>query len=112
MNLRNANEGQEYLIKEILIDDEELLLEMSHSFSKQYLCGITKTKAGKLSGDARVSQERMQEINEELKNTVIRIGSDIMDGKMSPAPSKDGSELHCKNCAMRSVCRAASKFEA
>ena len=24
MNLRNANEGQEYLIKEILIDDEEL----------------------------------------------------------------------------------------
>ena len=93
-----------------LLDDEELLLEMSHSFSKQYLCGITKTKAGKLSGKASISEDRMKELNEEMKATVANIGNDILRGKMSPSPSKNGSELHCTNCSMRSICRAAAKF--
>lgn len=93
-----------------LIDNEELLLEMSHSFSKQYLCGIYKTKEGKLSGKTFVSEERMQEMNTEMKDTIINIANSILRGKMSPAPSGSGNNSHCVNCSMKAICRSAAKF--
>ena len=93
-----------------LIDNEELLLEMSHSFSKQYLCGITKTKEGKLSGTAQVSEDRMNELKAEMKDTVVNIANNILRGKMSPSPLDSGSTSHCENCSMKAICRASSKF--
>lgn len=93
-----------------LLDDENILLEMSRSFSKQFLCGITKNKDGAISGKASVSEAEMRALGDGMKSTVIRIGNDILCGKMSPSPTSNGSELHCKNCSMRHVCRAAAKF--
>ena len=93
-----------------LIDDEDILLEMSRSFSKQFLCGITKNKDGAVSGKASVSAEEMQALNEQMKTTISRIGNDIICGRMSPSPTSNGSELHCKNCSMKNVCRAATRF--
>lgn len=93
-----------------LLDDESILLEMSRSFSKQFLCGITKNKDGAVSGKASVSEEEMRALGDGMRATVVRIGNDILCGRMSPAPTSNGSELHCKNCSMRHVCRAAAKF--
>jgi len=93
-----------------LLDDENILLEMSRSFSKQFLCGITKNKDGAISGKASVSEAEMRALGDGMKSTVIRIGNDILCGKMSPSPTSNGSELHCKNCSMRHVCRAAAIF--
>jgi ATP-dependent helicase/DNAse subunit B len=83
---------------------------MSHSFSKQYLCGITKTKDGKLSGSAQVSEDKMNELKAEMIDTVINIANNILRGKMSPSPPDSGSTSHCETCSMKAICRSASKF--
>lgn len=93
-----------------LLGNEDILLEMSRSFSKQFLCGITKNKDGAVSGKASVSEEEMRALENGMRATVIRIGNDMICGKMSPSPASNGSELRCKNCSMRHVCRAAAKF--
>ena len=94
-----------------LIDDEEILLDMSKSFSKQILCGISKTKKGELSGKAKVSGADMQKMNTELKETICSVADSIMLGKMSPSPSFEGQAPRCDSCSMKAVCRSAWKFE-
>ena len=93
-----------------LLGDEEILHEMSHSFSKQLLCGITKNKSGALSGRAALSGDEMSQINSEMKETVLRIADGITRGNMSPSPSVSSGEYRCSRCSMRSICRATSKF--
>ena len=67
-------------------------------------------KDGKLSGSAQVTEERMQELKKEMKDTVANIADSILRGKMSPAPLDSGSTSHCENCSMKAICRASSKF--
>ena len=93
-----------------MLDDKDLLLEVSHSFSKQYLCGTTLTKGGKLSGKNHISVERMQELNKEMTDTVKSIAGEILGGQMSPKPIENGNELHCDKCPMKTVCRSSHKF--
>ena len=93
-----------------MLDDKDLLLEVSHSFSKQYLCGTTLTKGGKLSGKNHISVERMQELNKEMTDTVKSIAGEILGGQMSPKPIENGNELHCEKCPMKTVCRSSHKF--
>ena len=94
-----------------LLNDEEILLEMSRSFSKDILCGISKNKKGGLSGNAGVSADDMHTMNEELKNTVCGVADSIMTGKMSPSPSFEGKTPHCDSCSMKTICRSAQKFK-
>ncbi len=94
-----------------LIDDEEILLDMSRSFSKQILCGISKTKKGELSGKAKISEDSMRQMDSELKETICSVADSIMLGKMSPSPSFEGQTPRCDNCSMKAVCRSAWKFE-
>jgi ATP-dependent helicase/DNAse subunit B len=93
-----------------LLDDKDILFEVSHSFCKQYLCGTTLTKDGKLSGKAHISKDRMQEMNEEMTATIKTIANGILHGQMSPSPLDRGSDSHCETCPMKSVCRSAHKF--
>ena len=94
-----------------LINDEEILLDMSKSFSKQYLCGIYKTKDGSLSGNAKVSLDEMAEMNTSLKNTVTQIADSICSGKMSPSPATTGNNCRCNSCSMKAICRSSHKFK-
>ena len=93
-----------------LIENEEILLDMSRSFSKQMLCGISKTQKGELSGKAKVSEDAMKQMDSELQETIKSVADNIMLGKMSPDPSFEGQSPRCDNCSMKAVCRAASKF--
>ncbi len=94
-----------------LLNDEEILLEMSRSFSKDILCGIYKNKKGGLSGNAGVSADDMHVMNAELKDTVCGVADSILTGKMSPSPSFEGKTPHCDSCSMKSICRSAQKFK-
>lgn len=93
-----------------ILGDKDLLLEVSHDFVKQYLCGTTLTKEGKLSGKNQISGDRMNELNTEMTDTVKNIANGILRGHMSPSPIEGGSEPHCNSCPMRTVCRSAHKF--
>ena len=93
-----------------LIDNEEILLDMSRSFSKQILCGISKTKKGELSGKAKLSEEEMKQMDTELKETICSVADNIMLGKMSPNPSFEGQAPRCDSCSMKAICRSSWKF--
>ena len=84
---------------------------MSKSFSKQILCGISKTNNGELRGKAKISNFDMLRMNIELKETICSVADSIMLGKMSPHPSFEGQAPRCDNCSMKAVCRSAWKFE-
>jgi len=94
-----------------LINDERILNEMSLSFSKQYLCGISKNKKGGLSGSALIGEYEMQQMNERLQDKVKEIADDMLCGRMAPDPALIDKAYRCKYCAMRSVCRSAVKSD-
>ena len=94
-----------------LINDEQILTEMSASFSKQYLCGISKSKKGTLSGSALISEPDMLKMNERLQNKVREIADNMLSGKMNPDPALIDKSYRCKYCAMRAVCRSAVKSD-
>lgn len=94
-----------------LINDEQILTEMSASFSKQYLCGISKSKKGTLSGSALISEPEMLKMNERLQDKVTEIADNMLSGKMNPAPALIDKSYRCKYCAMRAVCRSAVKSD-
>jgi ATP-dependent helicase/nuclease subunit B len=94
-----------------LINDEQILTEMSSSLSKQYLCGISKSKKGILNGSALISEPEMHKMNERLQDKVKEIADNMLRGRMSPEPALIDKAYRCKYCAMRAVCRSAVKSD-
>ena len=90
--------------------DIELLNNISHSMSKQYLCGASVDKSGKASGRSLISEDEMASFKESLKNTVVRIANSIISGNMDCSPSFSDGVCHCERCRMKAVCRSAAKF--
>ncbi len=100
-----------------LLYDEEILLDMSNSFSQDMLCGISRSTAKpkkgenpKLKGNAYMPQE-LSQMKDELKTAVSDVANKIMSGQMSPSPSYEDSKLRCDRCSMNWICRAAKKFK-
>jgi ferrous iron transport protein A len=69
MNIRNAEEGKEYIIKDILIDDEEL---SSFLFSLGCYSGEPVTVVSHLAGSSIVSiKESRYSIDKQLAEAII-----------------------------------------
>ena len=91
-----------------LTDDIDILKEMSHELSPQYLCGAKKIGSSALPANF-LSSEGMLSLKDELHSTVSGIADSMTKGDMSPAPSFSNNAYRCENCQMKAVCRASVK---
>ena len=91
-----------------LTDDIEILKEMSHELSPQYLCGAKRIGSSALPANF-LSSEGMLSLQNELRATVSDIADMMAAGNMSPSPSFSNNAYRCENCQMKAVCRASLK---
>ena len=89
-----------------LINDEDILREMSFDLIPQYICGAKLLKNGSVKGSALVTNEAMADLKEKLNNAVLKVATDIFNGNMDACPSISNNAYRCENCKMSAVCRS------
>ena len=89
-----------------LINDEDILREMSFDLIPQYICGAKLLKNGSVKGSALVTNEAMADLKEKLNNAVLKVATDIFNGNMDACPSISNNAYRCENCKMSAICRS------
>lgn len=89
----------------ILIDDEEILSAMNDEWNPEYLAGITRKADGTLKGNALTTPEALDQLEQDVKITLHRIGTDMLNGRAARTPSADA----CRFCDVKSGCPVAIK---
>lgn len=89
----------------ILIGDKEILSAMNDEWNPKYLAGITCKGKDKLKGNALTTPEALEQLEEDVKTTLRRIGTDMLKGRAARTPSADA----CRFCKVKSGCSVAVK---
>ena len=89
----------------LLVDDEDILTAMNDEWKPEYLAGITRKSDGTLKGSALTSPEVLAQLEADVKETLRRIGTDMLHGRAARTPSADA----CRFCDVKSGCPVAVK---
>ena len=92
----------------ILLDDEDVLCAMNHSLNSSFLPGISRTSTGKLSGKTLTSRQKFDDIYNELETVIIKISTELNNGKISAHPLKSKNSP-CEYCTSKPICRNVQK---
>ncbi len=84
----------------LLLDDTDILLAMNDELNPAYLAGISQKKDGTLTGAARTDALKLQQLEEDIRKTLRRIGEDMLAGRARRTPSEDA----CRFCTIRKSC--------
>lgn len=84
----------------LLLDDTDILLAMNDELNPAYLAGISQKKDGTLTGTARTDALELQQLEEDIRETLRRIGEDMLAGRARRTPSEDA----CRFCTIRQSC--------
>jgi ATP-dependent helicase/nuclease subunit B len=87
----------------LLVDDPDLLLAMNDELDPQYLAGISQNKSGDLTGKALTDKKTLDAIEQDIKETLTRIGQDMLCGRAPRTPSADA----CRYCSIKDACPQA-----
>ncbi len=89
----------------LIVDDEDILTAMNDEWKPEYLAGITRKSDGTLKGNALTSPEILAQLEADVKETLRRIGTDMLRGRAARTPSADA----CRFCDVKSGCPVAVK---
>jgi ATP-dependent helicase/nuclease subunit B len=84
----------------LLVGDVDLLAAMNDELDPKYLAGISQTKNGALSGKALTNAEALADLERDIRETLMRIGRDMLSGRAPRTPSADA----CRYCSIKQAC--------
>ncbi|MBR5798200.1 MAG: PD-(D/E)XK nuclease family protein, partial [Clostridia bacterium] len=84
----------------LIVNDEELLTAMNDEMNSAYLAGIKRTKKGELTGKALTDPDELAALEEDIRETLRRIGQDMLCGRATRKPSADA----CRYCSIKDGC--------
>jgi ATP-dependent helicase/nuclease subunit B len=87
----------------LLLGDEDILTAMNDELDPLYLAGISRTKSGSLSGKALTDEEALAALEQDIRETLTRIGLDMLCGRAPRTPSADA----CRYCSIKDACPEA-----
>lgn len=91
----------------LLVGDKDLLLAMNDELDPRYLAGISETKDGTLSGKALTDEESLDALERDIRETLFRIGQDMLCGRAPRTPSEDA----CRYCCIKDSCPVAVRIK-
>lgn len=89
----------------LLVGDEDLLLAMNDELDPRYLAGISQSKDGTLSGKAITDEAALHALERDIRETLLRIGQDMLNGRAPKTPSIDA----CRYCCIKDSCPSAAR---
>ena len=87
----------------LLVGDVDLLCAMNDELDPKYLAGISQTKDGSLSGKALTDEKTLDALEKDIRETLLRIGRDMLEGRAQRTPSPDA----CRYCSIKDSCPQA-----
>jgi ATP-dependent helicase/nuclease subunit B len=84
----------------LLINDSDILAAMNDEMNPDYLAGIKQSKKGELTGKALITPDELCALEEDIKETLRRIGQDMLCGRAARTPSADA----CRYCSIKDGC--------
>jgi hypothetical protein len=87
----------------LLVNDEDLLAAMNDQTDPTYLAGIERNKKGELTGKALTDPQELAELERDIRETLRRIGQDMLCGRAPRTPSADA----CRYCSLKDGCPEA-----
>ena len=87
----------------ILTDDERVLQAMEANLEGKYIPYRSSNKRG----NADLSPAEMDAMEQTMRDTVARVGTEMCSGAAGAVPQIIHSEDPCKYCVMKEVCRTA-----
>lgn len=87
----------------LLVHDEDLLAAMNDQTDPTYLAGIERNKKGELTGKALTDPQELAELERDIRETLRRIGQDMLCGRAPRTPSADA----CRYCSLKDGCPEA-----
>ena len=76
---------------------------MNDELDPKYLAGISQTKDGSLSGKALTDEKTLDALEKDIRETLLRIGRDMLEGRAQRTPSPDA----CRYCSIKDSCPQA-----
>jgi hypothetical protein len=73
---------------------------MNDEMNPDYLAGIKQSKKGELTGKALITPDELCALEEDIKETLRRIGQDMLCGRAARTPSADA----CRYCSIKDGC--------
>ncbi len=89
----------------LILGEEEMLLAMNDKLDSDFLLGTKRNKEGELVGSALTSAEGFANIFEQIKDTVIKLMTELRQGNADAAPLDYGTRSPCDHCEARPICR-------
>ncbi len=84
----------------LLINDNDILAAMNDEMKPEYLAGIKLSKKGELTGKALTSHDELTALETDIRETLRRIGQDMLCGRAPRKPSADA----CRYCSIKDGC--------